>query len=149
MKTIYEMYQHLNWANEQILEKIQTIEGDVNQIIRLFSHILHTERVWFTRLQGKDSSHLSIWQELDRSLCEELIEENKKMIAAYFEILKEEQLEEKIVYKNSKGTEYVSTIREILTHIALHGHYHRGQINLLLRANNFEPIGIDYITFVR
>ena len=59
------------------------------------------------------------------------------------------KLEQIVSYKNSKGKEFNNSVRDILTHVALHGQYHRGQINLLLRANEFEPVNVDFITFVR
>ena len=35
-----------------------------------------------------------------------------------------------VTYKNSKGTEFRNSKRDILTHVALHGQYHRGQIRI-------------------
>ncbi|MGE7918036.1 hypothetical protein ACQKM9_03680 [Viridibacillus sp. NPDC093762] len=44
MKTIQKMYEHLNWANQRILETLQSI-GDENQdVCGLFSHILLAEK---------------------------------------------------------------------------------------------------------
>jgi len=40
-------------------------------------------------------------------------------------------------------------VRDILLHVAMHGQYHRGQINQLLRGAGLEPISVDYIVFVR
>jgi uncharacterized damage-inducible protein DinB len=34
-------------------------------------------------------------------------------------------------------------------HVALHGHYHRGQINSRLRAGGTDPISVDYIMYMR
>ena len=36
-----------------------------------------------------------------------------------------------------------------LLHVPLHGQYHRGKINLLLRQAGRQPAPTDYITFVR
>jgi uncharacterized damage-inducible protein DinB len=58
-------------------------------------------------------------------------------------------LDQFISYKNSTGKEFKKSIRDILTHVALHGQYHRGQINLLLRIDGMEPINTDFITFRR
>lgn len=58
-------------------------------------------------------------------------------------------LDEVVTYKNSKGTEFKTSIKDVLIHVALHGQYHQGQINLQLRINDIEPINLDYITFVR
>ena len=42
-----------------------------------------------------------------------------------------------------------NTVGEILTHVAMHGHYHRGQIARVMRAAGREPVYTDYIGFVR
>jgi len=125
------MYEHLNWANQRILETLQSIEDENQEVCRLFSHILFAEKVWITRLRGLDSSRLPIWSEVDIEVCAELV------------------LDKLISYTNSKGKEFKSSVRDILSHVALHGHYHRGQINSRLREDGIEPVNIDFITFVR
>jgi uncharacterized damage-inducible protein DinB len=50
------MYEHLNWANQCILDKLQSIENENQAVNRLFCHILFAEKVWITRLRGLDSS---------------------------------------------------------------------------------------------
>jgi uncharacterized damage-inducible protein DinB len=125
VKTIQNMFEHLHWANQRILETLKSIEGENKQAIILFSHILLAEQVWFTRLKGLDSSKLPIWAEVSSDL------------------------EQTVSYRNSKGIEFKNSVRDILTHAALHGQYHRGQINQLLRINDFEPVNVDFITFRR
>jgi uncharacterized damage-inducible protein DinB len=67
------MYEHLNWANQCILETLQSIEDENQEVNRLFSHILFAEKVWITRLRGLDSSRLPIWLEVDMEVCAELV----------------------------------------------------------------------------
>lgn len=61
METILKMFEHLKWANQQILETLHHKEVENKDVIRLFSHILLAEKVWVTRLQGFDSSNITIW----------------------------------------------------------------------------------------
>jgi uncharacterized damage-inducible protein DinB len=77
----------------------------------------------------------------------ELVNQNHQQYTALLSTNLE--LNQLIIYKNSKGTEFCQSFREILTHVALHGQYHRGQINQLLRITGHEPINVDYITFRR
>ncbi|WP_246020123.1 DinB family protein [Lysinibacillus telephonicus] len=143
------MFEHLNWANIRILKTLQNAEVENQEIIRLFSHILLAEKIWFTRLQGLDSSNVPIWTEVDLKVCSQLVEENQEVSTKFLSQLNNTDLDKIVFYKNSKGTEFKNTIREILTHIALHGQHHRGQINIKLRTDGIEPVGIDFITFVR
>jgi uncharacterized damage-inducible protein DinB len=128
---------------------LQTSERGNPQAMRLFSHILNAEQVWLTRLQGRDSSHLPIWADKELGECERLVELNREGYAAYLAGIGDGDLDRPLIYKKSQGTEYTTPIREILTHVALHGQYHRGQINQLLRADGQEPAVLDFILFVR
>lgn len=149
IKTIQKMYEHLNWANHRILEKLQSLEAENQEVSRLFSHILFSEKVWITRLQGLDSSRLPIWSDVDVEVCTELIMHNEASIKTFLANLAETDLDKIIFYKNSSGKEFENTVSDILTHVAIHGQYHRGQINLQLRANGIEPVNVDFITFMR
>jgi uncharacterized damage-inducible protein DinB len=143
------MYEHLNWANQCILETLQSIEDENQAVNRLFSHILFAEKVWITRLRGLDSSRLPIWLEVDMEVCAELVMQNEESLTTFLTNLANSDLDKLIFYTNSKGTEFKNSLRDILTHIALHGQYHRGQINSRLRADGIEPVNIDFITFLR
>ena len=54
-----------------------------------------------------------------------------------------------ITYRNRAGDQFTSTLDAILTHVALHGSYHRGQIAALLRGADQTPNPTDYIAFRR
>jgi uncharacterized damage-inducible protein DinB len=149
LKTIQKMYEHLNWANRRILETLQNAEADNQQVISLFSHILYAEQVWLTRLKGMDSLQLPIWSDGDLGICAELIEENEENFKTFLNLIENTDLDKLLSYTNSKGKEFKTSMRDILTHVALHGQYHRGQINLRLRADGIEPVNTDFITFVR
>ncbi|WP_100404353.1 DinB family protein [Bacillus solitudinis] len=149
MKTIIRMYKHLNWANQRMLEILQTLECDNQQARRLFSHILYSEQVWLSRLQGIDSSHLPIWGEIEITACEALVKQNEQSFTIFLSSIIDSDLDNLITYRNSEGKEFRSSLRDILTHLVLHGQYHRGQIMSRLRADGIDPINIDFITFVR
>ncbi|WP_102349061.1 DinB family protein [Bacillus sp. Marseille-P3661] len=149
MKIIKRMYDHVNWANRRINETLNSFEEDTTEQRRLFAHILLAERVWLTRIHGNDSSNLAIWNDLTVDECKALAEQNEKDYAALLDSMKDSDLEKIIHYKNSKGETFQTSLGDILTHVALHGHYHRGQINALHRRGGLEPVNTDYITFVR
>ena len=94
---------------------------------------------------------MPIWPEADIEVktCAELVRQNKEDIARFLANLSTADLNKVTSYKNSKGQEFKNTAGDILTHFALHGQHHPGQINSRLRADGFEPVNIDFITFVR
>jgi uncharacterized damage-inducible protein DinB len=142
------MYDHVNWANQRILQTLQSIGKGNHEVNRLFSHILFGERIWISRLQGLDSSQLPVWSDIGIEICAELLMLNEVSFKEYLTDLVEPDLDNLIFYTNSKGTEFKHSVRDILTHVALHGQYHRGQINSKLRATSFEPVNIDFIKYL-
>ncbi|WP_144548290.1 DinB family protein [Bacillus sp. X1(2014)] len=149
METIRNMFEHLHWSNQRILETLQKMEGENEQINRLFSHILLTEQVWLTRLKGSDSSNLPIWAEVSLEACAVMANRNNQNFKEFLSSITDPALEQIVSYRNSQGIEFKNSVRDILTHVALHGQYHRGQINQLLRANDTEPVILDYIIYRR
>jgi uncharacterized damage-inducible protein DinB len=149
METIQSMFKHLHWANLRILDTLNDIEEENKKTVNLFSHILHAENVWYTRLKGTDSAHLPIWAVIHLDTCKELVNQNNHNFTQLLSTLSNTKLDQILIYKTSTGSQFQNSIRDILTHVALHGQYHRGQINQLLRAAGLEPISVDYITFRR
>ncbi|RXT07184.1 DinB family protein [Ammoniphilus sp. CFH 90114] len=147
MNTVRKMYEHLDWANRRILEALETAEH--LEGLRLFAHILQAEQVWVSRIVGRDTSQVSIWPEGDLSFCSALMEKNKEDFQKLFDQLSDDQLKDTVSYVNSKGTAFKTRLDDILIHVALHGQYHRGQINTRLRASGLEPVNTDYIFYVR
>jgi uncharacterized damage-inducible protein DinB len=149
LETIQPMFKHLHWANQRIIETLQNGTVENKQANNLFSHILHAENIWFTRIIGINSSQLPIWEEVSLDKCVQMVKQNNQNFTGLLSNLANSKLDQLVSYKNSKGTEFHNSVREILTHVALHGQYHRGQINQLLRIADIEPINVDFITFKR
>lgn len=70
------MFKHLHWANLRILETLKNAEEENKQAKNLFSHILHAENIWFTRLIGKNRLDMPIWGEVSLNSCEEMVLQN-------------------------------------------------------------------------
>lgn len=150
MKTLSRMMEHLYWANGRLAAATMEQGADLPDALRLLRHMVAAEQVWLTRLQGKDSSHLAIWDTSET--IDELVatlRQNEQGYRAYMEGLSEERLDDIVDYNNQSGMPFRTSIRDILTHVALHGQYHRGQVNRILRAESLEPVGLDFILFAR
>jgi uncharacterized damage-inducible protein DinB len=50
---------------------------------------------------------------------------------------------------NSAGQSFETPVSDMLLQVALHGQYHRGKINLMLRQAHLPPTPTDYIAFAR
>ena len=140
----------MHWADQRLLGALEAAGQPPAAAIRLYDHILNSERIWLTRLEGLVSSHLSPWSDPDgldgfRERVEALHADYDRFLSG----LDDAALDAELDYRNQSGVPFCNTVRDILLHVALHGQYHRGQINQLLRGAGLEPINVDYITFVR
>ena len=142
---LHEMFEHLSWANARVLDALrQTPEREA---VRLFAHVLAAEALWIARIEGRPSAH-AVWPELALDECESLGRENARSFCA-LQARGAELDTVDVRYTNSAGYAFHNTATEILTHVALHGHYHRGQIARDLRGANIAPPYTDFIGFAR
>ena len=149
-KIVMRLFDHLFWADQRILQLVEDPAAAGNaDVLRLTSHVIAAERVWLARLRGEDASDLPIWPEWS---SEELLSAARETRADYERFLKglePAELEREVSYTNSRGVEFNTPIVDILTHVAVHGSYHRGQIANAVRRTGGEPVNTDFITYVR
>lgn len=137
------------WAITRALDSLKSATGGNSKAARLLAHLLVAEQVWYLRLRGEDTSVVNLSPEFSLAECERLAAENHRGYAAYMQELSPAQLESLVTYRNSKGLEFQTSVKEILLHVLLHGAYHRGQLASALRAEGQLPVNTDYITFTR
>lgn len=142
------LFKHVEWADARVLESLRSAQNPQRRGLELYSHILGSEHVWHSRINGT-TPRVDVWPVLKLDECERLGKENIGAFNGLVSLLTPDQLKKPITYRNSAGDQFTSTIEDILTHVAMHGSYHRGQIAALLRAGGDTPSPTDYIAFVR
>jgi uncharacterized damage-inducible protein DinB len=148
--TIHRLYEHMFWADTQLLELLDAQPAAATPgVLRLFSHVLSSERTWLLRLRGEDSSDQPVRPELTLPALHALADANAEGYGRLLADLAPTDLAADAVYADSKGVPYRNAISDILLHVALHGSYHRGQIALTMRAAGHEPVNTDFIAFAR
>lgn len=148
---IGRLFEHVFWADRRVLELLRAAPDPerLHEATRLFAHVVAAERVWLLRLRGEDSAVQPIWPELTLTEIADLSAANEEEYTRYLREQPASELEREIEYRNSAGTPFRTRADDILTHVALHGSYHRGQVARAVRAAGEEPVNTDYITFVR
>lgn len=150
-ETLFKRYFAFDiWGNRLHLNFLKEHKAFTHRIeaLKLFSHVMAVQRVWLTRIQGKDSSSLEIWPDLNIPECETLLD---RFESQWPELLaqKDTDLNQIIRYRNSKGKPFENSLEELLTHIVIHGQHHRAQISTLIRRSDLTPPPIDFIYFCR
>ena len=122
-------------------------EARLTEAVRLYAHIVAAETIWLSRLTGDASLLVPVFPEWDVARVRA---QSGETLGKYEQFLAEcGDFHRMISYRTSGGDRYATSAADILTHVFLHGSYHRGQINARLRAAGFTPVNVDYITFVR
>ncbi|HET7273951.1 MAG TPA: DinB family protein [Longimicrobiaceae bacterium] len=117
--------------------------------LRLFAHLLAAERIWLLRLRGEDSAGQPIWPDLPLVELNATRAANETDYTRYLQTLTHGDLQREIEYGNSRGVPFRTSVLDVLTHVALHGSYHRGQIARAMRSAGEEPVNTDYIAYAR
>ncbi len=150
IEIIRQLLTYNQWANRLTLDTLKDPTNYNPKAIQAFAHLLVAEKMWLARLQKNvDNTGFNFWQESSLDECAALLEENQKSFNALFNHLTGKTLDVVATYKNSKGIEYRTSYRDILTHVFLHSTYHRGQVAMAVRAQGGTPAYTDYIAFVR
>jgi uncharacterized damage-inducible protein DinB len=147
LDAIKRMFAYDTWANARALGALKGAQSP--KPFAPLAHLLVSEKIWLMRLRGEDTSTVDKSPELSREECESLFEELRASYESYLDSLSEGDLASLLTYRNFKGTEFRTPVGEILTHVLMHGAYHRGQVAKALRAEGSAPADTDYITFVR
>jgi uncharacterized damage-inducible protein DinB len=149
LEQIRRLYAYDAWAVARITASLNAAPQESRKALDLLAHLLVSEQIWLLRLQGQNTSEINKSPEYSRAECESLAVEMRRAYTDFLAAVREEELDAPVTYRNFKGDEYHTPLRDILLHVANHGTYHRGQIALTLRAEGLTPVDTDFITFVR
>ena len=139
---------HAVWADNELLRAFEAAPSVPPAAFREFSHVIGAAETWLSRLEGR-AARAAVWPTLSPAELSALAADVHAGYARYLEGLREPGLKAPVAYTNSAGLSFRNTVLEILMQAWLHGQYHRGKVNLLLRQSDLAPAPVDYIAFVR
>ena len=135
------------WANAETLTSLRQGETPA-RALRWMGHIIGAGALWLARIR-EEPPPMAVWPDLDLEQCAAGITRLSESWPRYLETLDPTDLHEGIGYRNSLGEYWTSTVGDILTHVALHGAYHRAQIAASVREQGGAPAYTDFIHAVR
>ena len=142
------MWEHAAWADELLLTALEAMQPPPALAWREYAHVLGAESVWLDRLLQRPQRH-AVWPEFTVAEARSLAVSLRSEYATYVAGLSADALDARVAYVNSAGQSFETPVSDILLQVALHGQYHRGKINLLLRQAHLPSTPTDYITFAR
>jgi uncharacterized damage-inducible protein DinB len=111
-------------------------------------HLVGSGELWLGRLRQEPPS-LPVWPDLSLEECATGIDRLAASWSLYLAALSPEDLAEGVGYRNSQGEYWTSSVADILTHVTIHGAYHRAQIAAAIRDAGGTPAYTDFIHAAR
>ena len=146
---LQRLARHMAWADSELVAALETAGAALPAVaLREYAHVLGAEEVWLARLESRPA-HTAVWPELDITELAPLAALVRAGYARHIGALAEDDLGRQVHYANSAGRTFDTAAGDILLHVALHGQYHRGKVNRMLREAGLEPAPVDFIAFVR
>ncbi len=148
-KHFTDLFEYNDWANQRMIITLEEAESEDYQLLLLLSHLISSQIVWLNRIKDLPTSPFPLWEKYK---LRELRTMNEESTANWIEFIRKHRpdtFEEMIFYKNSKGTKYESTLREIITHVVNHSTYHRAQMVMVMKKLQIQPPVTDYIAYRR
>ena len=136
------LFEYDAWANREEVALLRSLAKPPENAIKILAHIIGTQWLFLGRLR-RDPKPEIVWPDLQLDKIGAQVE---KLAAAWPAELGRTDVVE---YTNSKGEKWTSRADDILTHVILHGAYHRGQIATIVRGSGETPAYTDYIHCVR
>lgn len=137
------------WSNSQILNTLQSLEHKEERAQFLFSHLLSSHSMWFSRVTQTEMT-CTLFQERTLAECEQLMLENLNGWKAFLSGKSETDLEQTIDFLGaweSVPKKRRMKIEDALIHLINHSSYHRGQIVASLKGK-VEPLPLTtYIMY--
>ena len=144
---LHGLFLYNDWANRRTVAALK--KDSCDEARKILAHLLITEKEYFERLYGKDSTNFDFRQDLSIEECGALAREAAEIYDRLLKRFDEEGLDLRAKYKTSEGVEHENTFRELLSHVLFHSATHRGNIVAKMREAGFEPPKIDYIIYLR
>ena len=150
MKALLDrLVRHMRWADARVLAALRALNTPPEEAVRQFAHIAAAEQIYLARLQGQDPFPQDFWPAHALEIAASIAGAAVDGLASFVTERDEAALRQPVRYRNSSGTYFETPLEQMLTHLALHGEHHRGQVARLVREAGGTPAATDFITFVR
>jgi uncharacterized damage-inducible protein DinB len=149
---VTSLFKYKAWANAEILERMKSFEQEAqaterHSAIRILNHTYVVDRIFAANLQRLKHEYTAT-NTTDTPTLEQLesaIETSDAWYVDYVSKLNPENLSESIDFAFTDGALGRMSREEILTHVVLHGGYHRGAIGRIMAQLSIAP-GRDVFT---
>ena len=144
----HRLIAHGEWADALVLDALERLPAPPIVALREFAHVLGAQEVWLARIEGR-VPRTPVWPDLPLAGLAPLAAANRAGYRALLDRLTDADLARPVSYTNSAGDSFSTLLGDIMLHVAMHGQYHRGKVNVALRQAGLPPVPVDLVAFVR
>jgi len=155
---LLDLLNYNSWANDEFFKVIIKLSSEeinkqrksfMNSIRNSLNHLLVIDKVWLTNMK-KEKHTFDNLQTILYENMEQLWKEKKKeeqLIKNYVENLSDKEFEEIVECELIGGNKVLISRSMIITHLVMHGGYHRGIIAEMFGQIPLPPIAQDITTW--
>jgi len=155
---LLNLLNYNSWANDKFFKVIIKLSSEeinkqrksfMNSIRNSLNHLLVIDKVWLTNMK-KEKHTFDNLQTILYENMEQLWKEKKKeeqLIKNYVENLSDKEFEEIVECELIGGNKVLISRSMIITHLVMHGGYHRGIIAEMFGQIPLPPIAQDITTW--
>jgi uncharacterized damage-inducible protein DinB len=142
------LYTYSAWANRQVIDALSSPDTAPPKTQTLMAHIIAAEWLWLERVQSKPQS-VPVWPQWSAAERRSRFDGVVSGWETLLEGIQAENLQQTVTYTNTRGESWSSVLSDIITHVVMHGVYHRGQIASEMRTAGIDPVYTDFIHAAR
>lgn len=143
---LQKLYGYHTWANNDLFDKLGTLgreqhKTELHSAVRLINHSYVVARIFAAHLTGVQHGYASDNTDETPSLDElrAAVTSSDQWYLDYLRGVSSEKLAEGVPFIFTDGDKGYMTREEMLTHVALHGCYHRGEVGRILWQLSVTP----------
>jgi len=153
---ITHFYEYNEWANDRLLHVASHLSADeisaergasFDSILSSFAHIAAAQVNWLERwlIGGNRMPTLELQKMPNLAAVRESFLASHGGLQKFVSDLTDERLEATQEFRDSSGNRESRLLWQLMTHVANHGTYHRGEIAMMLTVAGHSPGDLDFL----
>lgn len=152
---LYSLFKYKAWSNDQLFIELAKVDSLAQQearhnAMRILNHIYVVDQIFAAHLSGAVQSFTAT--NTSETPTIEALRDGVAMLDAWYvdyaADVSPEQLAENIAFTFTDGDQGLMTREEMLTHVSLHGAYHRGGAGRIMTQAGTPPPRDLYTRFL-
>jgi uncharacterized damage-inducible protein DinB len=140
------LFRYQAWANREVLDKMEGLDPGLHgkerhTAMRLINHIYVVNQIFAAHLTGAGHNFPADNTPETPELAELRagLEASDRWFLDYLETVSPELLSEAVPFVFTDGDRGCMSREEMLTHVAIHGGYHRGEVGRIMAQLSVSP----------